>query len=437
MTKNSLKRNVGLIALVLYGVGDILGAGVYGLIGKAAGQMGNGIWLAFLVSMFAAGLTGLTYASLGSRYAKAGGASFITFKAFGHPFLAYLIGMCAFASGLTSMATASKVFAGYFHGLFETIPTPLIVFVFAMILATIVFIGIRESLIFNAICTVIEASGLLFILAVGMPYWGDVNYLNFQSPSNPTGDFTMSLVLTGAVLTFYSFIGFEDIINVAEEVKDPQKNLPRGIVGAVLISSLIYMGISITAVSVVPPQLLAESSQPLVEVVKKAAPWFPPSAFSIIAMFAVANTAMLNFIMGSRLIYGMSNQGLLPKVLSHVHGKTQTPHYSIFAILIIFLILAFTGDVSSLAKATSILLLICFIVVNLSLIRLKKTDPVPGAFEIPSIIPYAGAGVCFLMLCRAQQSEIITAGILIAVIVTVYFFVKPSKQAIEHFEEDV
>lgn len=435
MTTNSLKRNIGLIALILFGVGDILGAGVYGLIGKAAGQMGNGVWLAFLISMCAAGLTGLTYASLGSRYAKAGGASFITFKAFRKPFFAYLIGMCAFASGLTSMATASKVFAGYFHGVFESIPMTLIVIVFALTLASIVFIGIRESLIFNAICTVIEASGLIFILIVGLPYWGDVNYLDFQSPTNPAGDFTFSLLLTGAVLTFYSFIGFEDVINVSEEVKEPQKNLPRGIIGAVVISSLIYMGISITAVSVISPNLLASSPQPLVEVVKKAAPWFPSSAFSIIAMFAVTNTAMLNFIMGSRLIYGMSKQGLLPNLLSRVHGKTQTPHNSILIILLIFLVLALTGDVSSLAKATSVLLLICFITVNLSLIRLKKTEPAKGSFEVPTFVPYLGALVCFVMLTQAQRSELITAGSLILLIIGLYILVKPSKDAIERFEE--
>lgn len=432
--KTQLKRSIGLMGLILYGVGGILGAGVYGLIGRAAGEVGNAVWMAFLVSMIAAGLTGLTYASLASRYAKAGGASYFTFKAFGNPFLAYVIGMATFASGLTSMATASRVFSGYFHGLFSVIPVPVILIAFALLLTLIVFIGIRESLMFNALCTVIETSGLLFILFIGIPYWGSVDYFDFTSPSYPQGTFTFSIVLTGAILTFYSFIGFEDMINVSEEVKNPKRDIPRGIILAVLISSLIYMGISITAVSVLPPALLAASGQPLVDVVKEAAPWFPPAIFGVIAMFAVANTAMLNFIMGSRLVYGMSNQGLLPRFFGKVHGRTQTPHYAIFVIMIIFLLLAVTGDISSLARATSLLLLMCFITVNIALIRIKKIDPVGGAFDVPVVVPYAGAGVCLLMLSRAQSAELITAGIVMAVIVALYYFVKPPKETIADFE---
>ncbi len=150
-----LKRNVGILALVLYGVGDILGAGVYGLIGRAAGEMGYAVWVAFLVSMLAAGLTGLSYASLSSKFDRAGGAAYYTYKSFQKPFLSYLIGMAAFASGLTSMATASRVFAGYLHGIFPVLPMQLIVLLFGLVLALIVFVGIRESLIVNGICTVV------------------------------------------------------------------------------------------------------------------------------------------------------------------------------------------------------------------------------------------------------------------------------------------
>jgi basic amino acid/polyamine antiporter, APA family len=312
---SQLQRHITLWPLVLYGLGDILGAGVYGLVGKAAGLMGNAIWLGFLVSMLAAGFTGLSYASLGSRYPKAGGASFVTHKAFKSSFLAYLVGLAVLASGLTSMAAASRVFSGYFVGLVPAVPLNVAVIAFILILAAVIFWGIRETIVMNSILTVVEISGLVLVIVLGAKFLGSVDYLDATTISNPSGGIHFAIMLGGAVLTFYSFVGFEDMLNISEEVKDPQRTLPKGLILAVGLSSLIYMTISLIAVSVVPASDLANSNQPLVDVVAKAAPWFPTSVYSIIAMFAVANTALLNFVIGSRLLYGMSRQGLLPKIL--------------------------------------------------------------------------------------------------------------------------
>ena len=424
---SQLNRSIGLVALVLFGVGDILGAGIYGLVGKAAGQMGNAVWLAFLASMIAAGLTGLSYASLGSRYPVASGASYIAQRAYQRVWLSYGVGLAILASGMTSMATATRVFSGYFQGLLGSeIPISFIIIGFALLLAGLVFWGIKESMWANAVCTVIELGGLLLIIIFGFRFIGSVDYLDATTVANPTGDLGFSLILTGAVLTFYSFIGFEDILNVAEEVKNPKRNLPLGLLLAVSIASLIYMSISVIAVSVVPANELANSKQPLVDVMKVSAPWFPSSVYSIIAMFAVANTALLNFVMGSRLIYGMSNQGLLPKVLSKVHAKTHTPYIATFGILVILLALALSGEVTSLAKSTSLLLLLCFMLVNIALIILKKRAGEPqGSFEIPTFVPVLGALVCAGMLFYVQGPEIKTAGIIIISIAVLYFVVKP------------
>ncbi len=424
---SQLNRSIGLVALVLFGVGDILGAGIYGLVGKAAGQMGNAVWLAFLASMVAAGLTGLSYASLGSRYPVAGGASFIAQRAYQRVWLSYGVGLAILASGLTSMATATRVFSGYFQGLLGSeISISFIIIGFALLLAGLVFWGIKESMLANAVCTVIELGGLLLIIIFGFRYIGSVDYFDATTVTNPTGDLGFSLILTGAVLTFYSFIGFEDILNVAEEVKDPKRNLPLGVLLAVSIASLIYMSISVIAVSVVPAHELANSKQPLVDVMKVSAPWFPSSVYSIIAMFAVANTALLNFVMGSRLIYGMSKQGLLPKVLSKVHGKTHTPYIATLGIFVILLALALSGEVTSLAKSTSLLLLLCFMLVNIALIILKKKAGEPqGSFEIPTFVPVLGALVCVGMLFYVQGPEIKTAGIILSSIAVLYFVIKP------------
>lgn len=437
MTTNSptLQRNIGLLALTLFGVGDILGAGVYGLIGKAAGEMGYAVWLAFLVSMIAAGLTGLSYASLGSRFPRAGGAAYVTLRAYRKPFLSYLVGLAVLASGLTSMATAARVFAGYLNGMMPALPPLLIALGFSMLIAAVVFRGIRESLFANGIFTLVEVSGLMLIVITGVPYLGDVNYLDAATPANLAGDISLSLALTGAVLTFYSFVGFEDMLNVAEEVKDPQRTLPRGLLLAVLIASLIYMTISLVAVSVLAPAVLAASPQPLVEVAAQTAPWFPSAAFSLIALFAVANTALLNFVMGSRLLYGMAAQGLVPALLSRVHAARHTPHLAILAVWMIFVVLVLSGDISSLARSTSVLLLCCFVTVNVALVVLKLRESWDGYFNVPIAVPVLGAVVCLAMLSQAKLPELMTAGAILAGITLLYFVVRPSAAAIEKMEE--
>ncbi len=433
----TLNRNIGLLALTLYGVGDILGSGIYGLIGKAAGQMGNSVWLAFLTSMIAAGLTGLSYASLGSRHPKAGGASYITHRAYHKAWLAYGVGLAVLASGLTSMATATRVFSGYFQGLVGAdLPLPFIIVGFALLLAFIVVWGIRESIWVNTVCTLIELSGLAIVIIFGMSYIGSVNYLDATTVTNPTGELGPAMILTGAVLTFYSFVGFEDILNVAEEVKDPHRTLPLGLLLAVGISSVIYISISIIAVSVIPATELAQSKEPLVDVVRRAAPWFPSSLFSIIAMFAVSNTALLNFVMGSRLVYGMANQGLLPKPLARVHEKRRTPYLAVSVLFVLLLILALSGDVSSLAKSTSVLLLCCFILVNTALVILKlRKDEARGSFEIPLFVPILGAIVCACLLVNAQGPELSTAGIILAIIAALYFVLRPKDEAVRSFDD--
>lgn len=440
MAKESpvLKRNIGLVALTLYGIGDILGSGIYGLVGKAAGQMGNAVWLGFFVSMIAAGLTGLSYASLVSRYPRAGGAAYTTFRAFRSSFLSYVVGLAVLASGLTSMATAAKVFAGYFGSFGVTLPPLAIAVAFSLIVAFVVFWGIKESLFANGLCTLIELTGLVIVLAVGASFLGSVSYLDATAPANPEGGISVSLILSGAVLTFYSFVGFEDMVNTAEEVKQPRKTMPRGLILAVLVSSLIYMGVSLVAVSVIPPAELSQSQKPLVDVVGRAAPWFPSAAFSVIALFAVANTALLNFIMGSRLLYGMANQGLVPRALAAVHERRKTPHVAVGLVWTLFLVLMLAGDISSLAKSTSVLLLSCFVVVNIALIVLQRREPresFPGAFEVPAFVPALGAIVCAAILAKAQRPELLTAGVIFTVIVLLYLVMRPKAHAVEKMDD--
>lgn len=423
-----LARRLGLGALVVYGVGDMLGAGIYALIGKVAGVMGNLAWLAFLVSMIAALLTGMSYASLGSRYPRAAGAAYVTERAFQIPFLSYVLGLAVVASGLTSLAAQSHAFAGYLLALAGG-PAALnwaVALAFLLVLTAVNFWGIRESMMLNFVCTLVEVSGLLFVVAVGVSHWGSVDYLE---PPRTTGDGTASMVLQGAVLTFYAFIGFEDMINVTEEVRDPRRVFPIAVIAAMGMTALIYLAVSITAVSVLPYTRLAESTQPLVDVVTTASPNFPPVVFSLVALFAILNTGLLNYIMGSRMLYGMAEQGLVPRALNRVHASRRTPHVAILTLMVIVIGLSLSGTLAELASATSVLLLCVFVIVNAALIVLKHRPHEPrGRFEVPDVVPVLGIAACGLLLVHASARSLVIALMLMLPIAAMYLVMRPKAQ---------
>jgi amino acid transporter len=434
---SKLHRHIGIVALTLYGVGDILGSGIYGLIGKAAGQLGNFVWLAFLASFLIALLTGLCYAALGARYPRAAGSSFIIWKAFRVPFLAFVAGMATMASGLTSMAAAANIFAGYLNGMLGFIPVWAGLLLFCLLLSGIVFAGIKESIWANTVCTVIEVSGLLLIIAAGIPFLGKVSLTDVSSIPN-FGTLTPSLILSGAVLTFYSFVGFEDLINVSEEVIKPKRTVPLALILAMLIASVIYMLIAVVAVSVLPPGKLASSNQPLVDVIQTAWPWFPAKVFSVIALFAVSNTALLNFIMASRLMYGLGNLGLLPKFVSKVHSGRKTPYISIMIVAAIFVLLAFVGDVSSLARATSLFVLLVFMCMCAALFVFQRKDRGRKRritrWRIPQFVPVLGVCGTIAMMAHAGAEDFKIAGTMLLVIVILFFIQRPTDEQIEKFE---
>lgn len=407
----SLRRTIGPVQMTLYGLGSMLGSGIYGLIGQAAGQVGNAVWIAFIIALVAALLTGLSYASLGSRYPHAGGAAFVVQRAYGTPVLSFAVGLAVVCSGLTSVATQSRVFAANLSQLLgaQVFPVFVLALGFLLVLSAVVFRGIRESMWVNVLCTCIEAAGLVIVIAAGISYWGAVDY--FETPdvseAGARETYVTLAVLQGAVLTFFAFIGFEDTINVAEECRDPQRTIPIGLIGAMTIATVLYVGVAITAVSVVPWRDLADAPGPLTEVMARAAPTIPSAVFTAITLFAVANTALVNYVTASRLIYGMARQGLLPASLGVVHGRTRTPHVAITGLLLVLVPLSLFGTVGELASATVLLLLIVFAVVNGAMFVLKRRKgELPGQFEIPKAVPASGALVCAsLVAVRAVAGD--------------------------------
>ena len=414
---SELRRALGLGAITLYGIGDILGAGIYALVGKVAGVAGSQSWMSFAGALFVAGFTALSYAELVGRYPRSGSEAYYVRQAVPSPVLGFFIGWLVFCSGVVSTATVSHAFAGYFRVLFPRYPVVVLLSAFLLLISIINFAGIRQSSIVNMICTVIEVSGLGIVVFSGWSYFSESS----RAVSHAAEVVPWTDVAQGSVLAFYAFIGFEDMVNVAEEVKQPRRTLPRAVVTALLVAGCLYLAVSGVATTVVPPDVLSASEAPLTEVVRRGSPSIPPALFTVIALVAVANTGLLNFITGSRLLYGMSRQRLLPEWLSAVHPGRKTPHHAIATILGATLTLALSGGLVFLAGTTSLLLLIVFFAVNSSLlvIKLRRRDDT-GTFQVPSAVPAAGA-VSALGLTFFVPSKAVPTAVLLGVLGLVLF----------------
>ena len=383
--KPKLKRNVTLPMLVFYGLGNIFGAGIYVLIGEMAGLAGIYIPLSFLLACIVVSFTALTYAELSARYPVSAGEAVYINAGFNNPVFATFIGLSIALTGILSSATILDGFNGYLSTFIHTpeIITSLIV---VMLISAIAIWGITQSIAVTALLTLIETLGLAMIIFVGFEYvsWDIHTLVSFTPPIEFSA---LNAIILGAFLAFYAFIGFEDMVNIAEEVKNPTKTMPKAIIITLIIATLFYIAIAIISISVVPVNELAHSKAPLAKVYETAT-HSKATILSVIALFAVINGALIQIIMVSRIFYGMSTQGWLPGFLSVVHPKTRTPiNATIFAGLLVYL-LATAFPILTLAQSTSFLIFIIFTLVNISLIKIKLKDPHPQDTKTyPMIIP--------------------------------------------------
>lgn len=411
--QETLHRSLGFWALTIYGVGDILGAGIYGLVGQVAGEAGGLTWASFLVAMLVAGLTGLSYAELVSRRPQSAGEVAYANEAFGRPWLSFLVGWMVFCSGVVSLSTVTHACGNYVLGIWSEIPPWVIWLVYVGFVSGINFWGIRQSSLTNILFTAIEAAGLLFIIGIGLASI-ERNPLASETPQMGLEPFLG--VMQGATFAFFAYIGFEDMVNVAEEVKAPERNYPKAIITAVSVCGCLYLMVSLACLAVMPAAELAKGDAPLLAVVRRAAPAVPPVLFTGVAVIAIANTGLLNSIMASRLLYGMANQRLLPAWLSAVHERTRTPHRAVLTLSAIALVLIFSGTLSQLASTTSLLLLIVFTIVNASLLRLKaKGEPAERRFSVPWGVPVLALISCLGLMLFVEPLAWIWGGVLIAI----------------------
>jgi APA family basic amino acid/polyamine antiporter len=397
----SLERVMGPWLLLLFIVGDILGTGIYALTGNVAKQVGGVVWLPFLVAFVVALLTAFSYLELVTKYPRAAGAALYTHRAFGIHFVTFIVAFAVMCSGITSASTASRAFAANFAHAFDLdiakgIGITIVGLLFMAAVAVINFRGVGESVKANVILTCVELTGLLIIIFIGM--WaigrgqGDVSrVLEFKT----VGDSMFWPVIAATTLAFFAMVGFEDSVNMAEECKDPSRMFPKVMLTGLLITGVIYILVSISAITLVSAADLGEGETPLLKVVQAGAPGFPIGVFGIITMFAVANSALINMLMASRLIYGMSRENVLPALFGHVHGKRRTPDAAIiFTSLLAVGLVLFAGGVPELGGTTSLLLLCVFAVVNVAVLVLRR-DPVSHKhFRTPTVLPVLGAISC-------------------------------------------
>ena len=372
--RTELKRELGLFEVTLSGVGIILGAGIYALIGKAAELAGNSVWIAFALAALIAIFTGLSYAELSSIFPRASAEYEYTDRAFGKR-LAFVVGWLIIFSGVIGASTVALGFGGYFEALTGAPILPSAVLLI-LALSMILLWGVKLSAWFAIVFTLIETAGLLIVIYVGIPHLGSVDYL--QMPGGLTG------VFEAAALIFFAYMGFEEMVKLSEETKNPERNMPLALIAALAITIILYILVALSVVSVVPWEVLAASSAPFAEVAAEA---LGPEAFvviSAIALFATANTVLLMLLAASRIAYGMAESSAMPDFLARVHPKRRTPWTAIIVVMLLSMGFVFSGDIAFVASANDFILFSTFVVINASLIYLRYKDPDrPRPFRVP------------------------------------------------------
>ena len=392
-----LKRALSLPLLVFYGIGTILGAGIYVLIGKVAGYAGMYTLLSFVLASVLAGFSAFSYAELATRFPQSAGEAVYIEAGFHSARLANLVGLLIVLMGTVSIATLMHGFSGYL-AVFVDWPGTWVIIVLTVLMVMITIWGIRQSVMIATLMTIAEIAGLLIILWVARDGFSQLPLHTAELlPGWDTG--IWAGILLGAFVAFYAFIGFEDIVNVAEEAQSPARDLPRAIIIALLVTTVFYILIALVSIMSISPQQLAASEAPLALLYQQMTGQ-SPTVITVISLASILNGALIQIIMASRILYGLSRRGWLPRRLGFVHGVTRTP---VIAILVVgggVLIFALVLPLLSLAKLTSFITLTVFTLINLALWRIKQSGNDGVRFSVPLWVPVCGfiASGAFLLV---------------------------------------
>lgn len=372
-----LKRVLGRFDVTVYGLGIIVGAGIYSLLGKAVGIAGGAVWMAYAVGAVVAGLTALSFAELSSHFPKSCAVYTYTDHAFRRKWFAFLIGWLAIYNMVATAATVALGFGGYFFAM-TGVPIMVAAIVIIALLSLLNYKGIRASVDVEILMTFVEIVGLLIIIVLGWSYIGSTDYMT------PKGGF--GGVMTAALLVFFAYLGFENVVNMSDETKDPKRTIPHGLLIALGISTLLYMVVSIAAVSMVPMDVLAASDAPLATVADAAMPGLGP-VLSFIAFAATLTTVLASMIAASRMIWSMATEGGMPRLLSAVHPVHRTPWAAITLVFLATAAFTMIGKIEVVARLSDFGAFLMFAVVNLAVIVLRYRIPSyhwhPGQFRMP------------------------------------------------------
>ena len=424
---SELKRHIGLFQLTMYGVGLTLGAGIYVLIGEATGFAGNSVWISFLLGTIVAMFAGLSYAELTALFPKAAAEYTFVKHAFKNNFLAFIIG---WLTAITSMITAATVSLGFGGYLAQFVNLPITISAVLLIggLSIVNFIGIKESTWANTIFAIVTAGGLVLIIFLGMTYETTEPIDYFEMPHGTTG------IILAFVLIFFAFIGFEDMANVAEEVKRPKKTIPRAIILSVVITGIIYILVSLSVVRVINWEEFGQSAAPLAAIAERSLGIGGSIALSVIALFATASTVLITLVAGSRILYGMAHNKSLPLSLGKIHSKTKTPWIAVIGILITSIAFTLIGDIVIVANITVFAVVITFAMINLSVIVLRYTEPnLERSFRVPvnigrfPLLPLFGFGVTIYMAIQFEM-EVMLVGFAIMAAGALFYVIFNRKQ---------
>jgi len=390
----TLRRSVSLVGLVLYGLGTTIGAGVYALTGVVAGRAGTYAPAAFVFAALLALPSALSFAELASRFPRAGGEAVYVREGFGRLGPSVAVGMLVALAGLVSAATVSVGFVGYLEAL---VPVPRLSALALVVLAVgaVSAWGIRQSVWAAGAMTLVETAGLLAVVVAGHAHLGDVPARLAELA--PTDLSAASAVAGAALLCFFAFLGFEDMVNVAEEVVDVRRTLPRAIGLTLGITTVLYALLTTVAVFAVPPRELAASDAPLALVFERCGG--PAAVLGVIALFALLNGALVQVVKASRVLYGLAGEGGLPAVLGRVSPRTRTPLVATGVATAVAAALALAFPLATLAEITSVVTLTTFALANAALVCVKRREPSPpGAVVFPLWVPVSGCGLTGLFL---------------------------------------
>jgi amino acid transporter len=389
---SELKRSITGRLLFFYTLGDVLGSGIYVLIGLVAAAVGGAFWIAFALGVTVAAITGAAYAELVTKYPRAAGASLYVNKAFGNRPLTFLITVSFLAASMAASGSLATGFASYFSELWSGPPALLVSLVFIALLVIVNFIGITESVVINMLMTFVEVAGLLIVLVIGIVHIsrGDADFgvLTHIDTSGDYGSPALA-VLAGIAFSFFAMTGFENTANVAEETIEPYKAFPRSLVGGMVVAGLVYVLVSMAAALTVPTDTLAESDAALLEVVKAGILPFSTelmsTLFSVIALVAITNTTLVTIVTQPRILYGMAREDVVPGVFAKIHPTRRSPWVGLlFSGVVVGLLLAIGTAVTAsgggidlvgrLATVTVVLLLAIYALVIVSCIKLRGQD---------------------------------------------------------------